>query len=99
MLFSCAVVIWRKFIKPRPLSFCLFMLIMLIICSSSADVYLSGSSPNGPAVQTVLTAVSGRSAAGHPDHRCPRCFLLHEKLHPRQIYVNGMAPINAPQLF
>jgi len=30
----------------------------------------------------VLAAVSGRSAAGTPDHGCPRCFFPRQKLHP-----------------
>jgi len=50
----------------------------------------------------VLTAVSGRSAAGPRGPRVSQCFLLREKLHTREIYVSGggllMAPINEPHL-
>jgi len=60
------------------LSFCLFILIMLIIRSLTLFVghqrVLAGQWPDWPHSAIVLAAVSGRSAAGLPGPRVPQTF-------------------------
>ena len=76
------------------LSFCLFMLIMLIVLKpkysdvSVASAYLLGNSLNGPAVQQCWLPCAAAALLGHPDHGSARCFLPMKTL-PHEIYASG----------
>ena len=97
---------WLLLIKPPAanrrlyammLSFCLLMLIMLIVCPFVRHQrVLVGQWPEWCSTAIVLAAVSGRSAVGPPGQLVTKTFLAREKLHPGQIYASGGGLIVAP---